>query len=99
MSYSLTSILLSHFILNLRSVYFFKDDTFSSAHQVTSVRFATNIEENLGASLDVSWATGEERDVDEEEDNSIVYSDHPLAVGLGGMRRDDEERLEGAKAS
>ena len=76
--------------MDLRSIHLSKDDTSGSAYQVTSVRFATNIEENLGASLDVSWATGEERDIDEEEDNDIVYSDHPLAVGLIDIRRDDE---------
>ena len=97
--YSLTSILLSHFMLDLRSIHLSEDDTFSSAHQVTSVRFATNIEGNLGASLDISWATGEERDIYEEEDNDIVPSDHPLAVELIDIRRDDEERLEGTEAS
>ena len=59
-----------------------------------SVRFATNFEENLGASLDFSWATGEEFDIDEEENTDIVYSDHPLAVGLVDIRRGDEEKLE-----
>ena len=96
-SYSLTSILLSHFILDLRSIPLSEDDTSGSTHQVTSVRFATNIEGNLGASLDISWATGEERDIDEEEDNDIVYSDNPLAVELIDIRRDSEERLEGAE--
>ena len=46
--------------------------------------------------MDVSWATGEERDIDSEEDNDIAYSDNPLAVGLIDIRGDDEERLEGA---
>ena len=95
--YSLTSILLSHFILDLRSIHLSEDDTSGSTHQVTSVRFASNIEGNLGASLDISWATGEERDIDEEEDNDIVYSDNPLAVGLIDIRTDDEERLEAAE--
>ena len=98
-SSSLTSILLSHFILDLRSIPLSEDDTSGSTHQVTSVRFATNIEGNLGASLDVSWATGEERDIDSEEDNDIAYSDNPLAVGLIDIRRDDEERLEAAETS
>ena len=93
-SYSLTSLLLSHFILDLRSIHFSEDDTSGSTHQVTSVRFVSNIEGNLGATLDISWATGEERDIDEEEDNDIVYSDDPLPVGLIDIRRDDEERLE-----
>ena len=95
--YSLTSVLLSHFMLDLRSIHLSKDDTSGSARQVTSVRFATNIEENLGASLDVSWATGQERDIDEEEDNDIVYSDHPLAVEPADIRTDDEERLRAAE--
>ena len=94
--YSLTSVLLSHFILDLRSVYLSTNDTSGSTHQVTSVSFAINIEENLGAILDVSWATGEEPDIN-EEDNDIVYSDHPLAVRLIDIRRDSEERLEGAE--
>ena len=96
-SYSLTSILLSHFILDLRSIPLSEDGTSGSARQVTSVRFASNIEGNLGASLDISWATGEERDIDEEEDNDIVYSDDPLPVGLIDIRRDDEERLGAAE--
>ena len=97
-SYSLTSILLSHFILDLRSIiHLSEDDTSGSTHQATSVRFASNIGENLGGSLDVSWATGEERDIDEEEDNDIVYSDNPHAVRPIDIRRDDEERLEAAE--
>ena len=98
-SYSLTSILLSHFILDLRSFHLSEDDTSGSTHQVTSVRFASNIGENLGGSLDISWATGEERDIDEEEDNDIVYSDNPLAVGPIDIRTDDEERLEPVERS
>ena len=98
-SSSLTSSLLSHFILDLRSIPLSEDDTSGSTHQVTSVRFASNIEGNLGASLDISWATGEERDIDEEEDNDIVYSDNPLAVGPIDIRTDDEERLEPVETS
>ena len=98
--FSLTSILLSHFILDLRSIiHLSEDDTSGSTHQVTSVRFASNIEGNLGASLDISWATGEERDIDEEEDDNIVYSDNPPAVGLVDIRRDDEGRLDAAETS
>ena len=98
-SYSFTSILLSHFILDLRSFPLSEDDTSGSTHQVTSVRFASNIGENLGGSLDISWATGEERDIDEEEDNDIVYSDNPVAVGLIDIRTDNEGRLEAAETS
>ena len=98
-SSSLTSILLSHFLLDLRSFPLSEDGTSGSTRQVTSVRFASNIEGNLGASLDVSWATGEERDIEEEEDDDIVYSDNPHAVGLIDIRRDDEGRLEAAEMS
>ena len=98
--FSLTSILLSHFILDLRSIiHLSEDDTSGSIHQVTSVRFATNIEGNLGASLDISWATGEERDIDEEEDDDSVYSDSPVAAGLIDIGRNDEGRLEAAETS
>ena len=97
--YSLTSILLSHFILDLRSIPLSEDDSSGSTHQVTSVRFASNIGENLGGSLDISWATGEERGTDEEEDDNPVYSDSPPAVGLIYIRGDDEERLEVAETS
>ena len=98
-SYRLTSILLSHFILDLRSIHLSEDDTSGSTHQVTSVRFASNIEGNLGASLDISWATGQERDMGEEEDDNPVYSDNPPAVGLIDIRRDDEGRLDAAETS
>ena len=98
-SYSLTSILRSHFILDLRSIHLSEDDSSVSTHQVTSVRFASNIEGNLGASLDTSWATCEERDIDEEEDDNIVYSDNPPAVGLIDIRRDDQGRLDAAETS
>ena len=60
--FSLTSILLSRFILDLRSIHLSKDNTSGSALRVTSVRFATNIEE-MDAGLDVSWATGEEPNI------------------------------------
>ena len=97
--YSFTSILLSHFILDLRSIHLSEDETSGFAHQVTSVRSASNIEGNLGASLDTSWATGEERGTDEEEDDNPVYSNNPPAVGLIDIRRDDEGRLDAAETS
>ena len=98
--FSLTSILLSHFILDLHSIIHLSEgDSSGSTHQVTSVRFASNIEGHLGASLDILWATGEERGIDEEEDNDIVYSDNPLAVGPIDIRTDDEERLEAVERS
>ena len=45
-----------------------------------SLRFASSIQGNLGASLDDSRFTGDWRDYGEEED--IIYSDNPLATGL-----------------
>ena len=85
--------------MDLRSIHLSEGDTSGSTHQVTSVRFASNIEGHLGASLDILWATGEERGIDEEEDNDIVYSDNPLALGLIDIRTDDEERLEAVERS
>ena len=64
--HSLTAIVLSHFILDLRS-------SNTSSHSPTqtsrnsSVRFASAIEENFNGPLDASWATGEEVDLEDED--------------------------------
>lgn len=89
--YSLHSILLSHFILDLRSIYPTASNPAQSSNKTTSLQFATNIEGNLGTSLDVSWATGEGRDI--EEDEEIKYSDNPLAAGL--LEIDSRTEVEG----
>ena len=47
------------------------------------------MEANIGASIDSSWVTGGEADIDvdvgEGQDKDILYSDHPLAAGLLGV--------------
>lgn len=86
----MTSISLSHFILDLRSIYLPASIPSTSSHRNTTLHFASNVQGNFGASLDDSWATGEERDIEEEEE--IQYSENPLATGLlnTGRNREDE---------
>ncbi|KAK7692452.1 hypothetical protein QCA50_004077 [Cerrena zonata] len=79
----LNSILLSHFILDLRSIYAIgskPSDSSQSSYKTETVQFAAHIQSNLGASLDSSWATGEESTF--EEVDKIQYSDNPLVTGL-----------------
>ena len=79
----LTSILLSHFMLDLRSIYLKGSDPTHASDHVTTLAFVSNVEGNLGASLDASWATSQRTDSDTEEDeDEIQYSDNPLATGL-----------------
>ncbi|KAK7695967.1 hypothetical protein QCA50_000606 [Cerrena zonata] len=73
-----TSILISRFILDLRSVYLKPQFTFSSNKPASSVNFASWVG-NIGASLDVSWTAGQEGEVKEDD---TLFSDTPLAVGL-----------------
>lgn len=81
--------MLSHFILDLRSIYLKECSTTQTNQQLTSVKFAANIQGNLGASLDTSWATGEERETEEEQ--MIWYSDNPLATGLLGTEENTRQ--------
>lgn len=74
----LNSILISHFILNLRSIYFKETNDSQPTHSSLSLHF---VEGNIGATLDDSWATG--REYDGEED--ICYSGHPFATGLASI--------------
>ena len=61
----------------------------SSNNRNTTIHFATRVEANIGASVDSSWMTGGEADIDidvgEEQEKDILYSDHPLAAGLLGV--------------
>lgn len=96
--YSLNSILLSHFILDLRSIYFRENNSIQTSHKITSLQFATDvIEGNIGASLDASWATGEERNF--EEDEAIQYSNNPLVTGLLEAADDQEAERDECNAS
>ena len=63
----------------------------STPTNVTTVLFA-NVESNIGATLDDSWATGRERGEDR-----ITYSDNPISVGLLEIQecqQSDDEKLE-----
>lgn len=83
---SFVSILLSRFILDLHSIYLIDKSSYQTTSRSTTIQFAPNIEGNLGASLDISWVTGQERDF--EEDEKIQYSDNPFATGLFGFKED-----------
>ncbi|KAK7686415.1 hypothetical protein QCA50_010639 [Cerrena zonata] len=88
----LNAILLSHFILDLRSIYLTDSNPSQTSHSHTTLQFVANIQGNIGASLNDSWATGEEGDL--EEDEEIQYSDNPLATGLLGTKRSEVEEIE-----
>ena len=88
-NHSLNSILLSHFILDLRSIYLIEKKPTNTSQQATSLQFAANFQGTMGASLDTAWVTGQERHF--EEDEETRYSDDPLATGL----LDDEKETSG----
>lgn len=93
--HSITSVILSHFILDLRSIYHRPTQSLDSKSQQSSIQFASAIEGNIGATLNVSWASGEERIT---EDDEIQYSDHPFSTGLAHIGGSSEfENLEEIK--
>ncbi|KAK7693364.1 hypothetical protein QCA50_002932 [Cerrena zonata] len=88
------SIVLSHFILNLRSIYHIDSDSKPSFDQHSTVHFATFIEGNMGTSLSTSWIVGNNRDAENE---AIQYSDNPLMTGL--LDTGDQTDIEFANTS
>ena len=72
----MAAMILSHIILDLRSVYPTANNPESAPSKATTMIFA-NVESNIGAALDDSWATGRER-----EEEKMAYSNDPLSVGL-----------------
>lgn len=74
--------------MSLQSIYLIDSEPSQSSYQSGTLQFVANIQGNLGASLDDSWATGQEREL--EEDEEIQYSDHPFATGLLGTKRNTE---------
>lgn len=78
--YRINSILLSRFLLDLRSVYQADVPAIGSIPVMSSVRFTSTIAGNMGATLDDAWATGRARD--DLEDKEPQYSQYPFAVGL-----------------
>ncbi|CAL1703597.1 unnamed protein product [Somion occarium] len=76
----LASVLLSRFLLDLRSVYLADGD--GSDPTVSSVRFAASVIGNMGAPLNASWAASSVSEPSTEIDERVEYSSNPLAVGL-----------------
>ena len=70
--FSVTSIILSRFILDLRHDP--NEDPVTASHH-TSIHFASRIQDNLGASLNSIWGSGAPRDSEEVEDRQL--SDSP----------------------
>lgn len=83
---SITSIILVHFILDLRACYNTGLDPSSDTYRVTTIHFAAAVEGNIGASLNDSWATGRERD-----EEGTHYSNNPLSVGLFELEQKDKD--------
>ncbi|KAJ3476985.1 hypothetical protein NLI96_g10774 [Meripilus lineatus] len=76
--YQESSIILSRFILDLRSVYM--SDTNSGSGRTSSVRFATQISGNIGAPLEEAstWTTN----AADNEPEPMLFSDDPMVEVL-----------------
>ena len=85
---SIVSIVLSHFILDLRACYNSALDPSSSSYRVSTLHFAAAVEGNIGASLDDSWIRGRP----EDEEDQTQFSAHPLSVGLIDKKSDESNR-------
>ncbi|KAK7688733.1 hypothetical protein QCA50_008272 [Cerrena zonata] len=89
----LTSIILSHFILSLRSTYLTTNNPSQTSSKQSSLHFASAVEGNMGASLSGSW--GSDREEDEEEPEGVQYSDYPFGAGLADIEEASrDENLE-----
>lgn len=98
--FSITSILLSHFLLDLRSFSQSDSNSFSSDHQGSSVHFAGSILGSMGSTVDAPWAVEEDEDVERniEENQSIISSNNSLATGLPETVTRQINKLENAEA-
>ncbi|KAK7688727.1 hypothetical protein QCA50_008266 [Cerrena zonata] len=81
----LTSIILSHFILSLRSIYHTTDNSLQTGSKQSSLHFISAIEGNMGATLSGSW--GSNREDEEEETEEIQYSEYPFSTGLIDLKK------------
>ncbi|CAL1698303.1 unnamed protein product [Somion occarium] len=88
---SLASVLISHFILDLRSVYRSNANSDAPEHSVSSVRFASAVVANLGASLDASWVTGRSENCDDADEEPTQFSNNPLGVGLLDLEKSEND--------
>ncbi|KAK7688790.1 hypothetical protein QCA50_008330 [Cerrena zonata] len=82
----INSIILSHFILDLRSIYHTPNNTANATSQSSTLRFASVLEGNMGATLTTIWTTGE--GVDADSDSSIQYSEYPFSAGLANCKEE-----------
>ena len=81
----ITAIILSRFILDLRSVYSTAGDPGNTTMSKSiSLKFVASVEGNMGAPLSDAWVTG--REIDDE----VRYSDNPLSVWLVEFRGDQQ---------
>ncbi|KAK7688747.1 hypothetical protein QCA50_008286 [Cerrena zonata] len=80
----LNSIILSHFILSLRSTYLTTNNPSQTSLKQSSLHFASAVEGNMGASLNGSW--GSNREEDEENTEGVQYSEYPFAAGLADSK-------------
>lgn len=86
--YSITSIILSHFILDLRSVYLTdaSGNSTTTSTRSSSLHFVSGVEENLGATVNTPWSS-EERDQSEDSvEEDIQYSEYPFSTGLASIK-------------
>jgi len=77
----LTSIMMTHFFINLREVHLKDRDSISSggSYRSMSLRFASSLVGNLGAPVHSIFTNADER---EESPQTPHFSDNPLAYGL-----------------
>ena len=76
----LSSIVLSHFLLDLRSVYLKSGQIPRGQSLVSSIVFSESVFANIGAALNGFGDEGP--DEEDSEGSRVVYSEQPLAVGL-----------------
>ena len=88
---SISNVLVSRFLLDLRGIYYSHNDashaTASTTNFVSSVRFASDhVAGNIGAPLDAeksTWMTGASEGSESTFAIETVETDDPLAYGLG----------------
>lgn len=78
---SLTSSLISHFLLDLRGVYLADQDS-AGTDMISTLRFGDSAVGNLGAPLDSGWAEGYKDIQHDERTQTVQFSTSPLSVGL-----------------
>lgn len=82
---SITSIIFSHFILDLRSVY--HSNPMETVTKHSTVHFASRVEGNMGATLSTQsyWASSG------DETETIQHSEYPFYDGLTRTKEEASE--------